>query len=168
MVVVPWFVIHSSTASICERTRVQMTSNKELQLAIRFAIVLFIVGALSFAAFPAKQPETPVRIMYKTNAGKVLFDHKTHASATGYGAACTDCHHHPGSEEDTPMLACGACHGKPEQMETITAACNECHDPDDYSPDEIISRADAMHGQCITCHTDFEAGPEACASCHVI
>ena len=145
-----------------------MTSNKELQLAYRLAIVLFVVGVLSFAAFPAKPPETPVRVVYKTNAGKVLFDHKTHADVAGYGAACVDCHHHPGGEEDTPMLACGACHGKPDQMEAVAATCNECHDPDDYDLGEIMPRADAFHDQCITCHKDFEAGPVKCASCHVI
>ena len=144
-----------------------MTSNKELQLAYRLAIVLFIVGVLSFAAFPAKQPETPVRVMYKTKAGKVLFDHKTHASATGYGADCLDCHHHPGMEDETPMLACSACHGKADP-EIKAAVCNECHDPDDYSLEDVMPSADAYHGQCITCHKDFEAGPEACASCHVI
>jgi Cytochrome c7 and related cytochrome c len=149
-----------------------MTSKKELQLAYRLAIVLFVIGFLCFAAFSAKPPETPVRVVYKTNAGKVLFDHKTHAAETGYGMACTDCHHHPGTEGETPMLACGACHpgtnAPAEQLETIAQACNECHDPDDYELEEVMPRADAFHGQCISCHKDFEAGPQACASCHVI
>ena len=145
-----------------------MTSKKELMLAYRLAIVLFVLGFLCYAAFPAKQPETPVRVVYKTNAGKVLFDHKTHAAETGYGMACTDCHHHPGTEGETPMLACGTCHGKPEQMETVAQTCNECHDPDDYDLADVMPRADAFHGQCISCHNDFEAGPQACASCHVI
>ena len=148
-----------------------MTSDKELKLAYRLAVVLFVIGVLSFAAFPAKPPETPVRVMYKTNAGKVFFDHKTHASVTGYGAACTDCHHpHPADAEEAPYNDCAGCHpgskSSPEQLATIQQRCNESHE--DYSPEDIMPRADAFHSQCITCHKDFEAGPVACASCHVI
>ena len=76
-------------------------SGKELQLAYRLAITLFIVGVASYAytAFSAKPPDEPIRVMYKTTAGKVLFDHKTHSADTGYGISCYDCHHHPPEDE---------------------------------------------------------------------
>ncbi|MGD2009937.1 MAG: hypothetical protein PVI76_02510, partial [Desulfobacterales bacterium] len=72
-------------------------SGKELQLAYRLAITLFVVGVAGYAytAFSAKPPGEPIRVMYKTTAGKVLFDHKTHSADAGYGISCYDCHHHP-------------------------------------------------------------------------
>ena len=60
-----------------------MASKKHLQIAYSAAIILFVIGSFSYAAFSAKKPEQPVRIMYKGIAGKVLFDHKTHASGAG-------------------------------------------------------------------------------------
>ena len=83
-----------------------MSSKKELKLAYGMAIALFVVGAVSYAytAFSAKPPELPVRIMYPSAAGKVLFDHKTHTADTGYGFSCYDCHHHP--EGRRVRLAC--------------------------------------------------------------
>ena len=47
-----------------------MTSNasKELKLAYGIAIVLLIVGVLSYTAFSAKAPDEPLRIVF-TGAG---------------------------------------------------------------------------------------------------
>jgi hypothetical protein len=56
-----------------ERT-VSMVLKKELQMAYGLAIVLFIVGVISYAAFPAKTPDRPVRLMFQSIAGNVLFD----------------------------------------------------------------------------------------------
>ena len=145
-----------------------MLSNKHLQVAYRLAIVLLVIGLLSYAAFPAKPPENPVRIVYKTNAGKVLFDHKTHLADRGYGLACLDCHHHPMDEDETTTISCGACHTKPDQQEMAAATCNECHDPEDYDLGDMMVRADAFHDQCIACHKEFGAGPVECSACHVI
>ncbi|MEW6672048.1 MAG: cytochrome c3 family protein [Thermodesulfobacteriota bacterium] len=125
-----------------------MVSKKELQTAYGLAIVLFIVGVISYAAFPAKTPERPVRIMFQGIAGTVLFDHKTHTDASGYGLSCRDCHH------------------TLEEGETEAPSCLQCHEPesDDAS---VPKRSDAFHKQCIECHTQIEAGPQECASCHV-
>ncbi|MEA3417527.1 MAG: cytochrome c3 family protein [Thermodesulfobacteriota bacterium] len=123
-----------------------MTSQKELQLAYGLAIILFVVGVLSYAVCPAKVPDKPVRLMFKCVAGKVLFDHKTHES--GYGISCSYCHHNL------------------EEGETEAQACGECHEPesqDEYMP----SRSDAFHTQCIGCH-EAEAGPAKCELCHVM
>ena len=59
-----------------------MTSKKELKLAYALAIILLIVGVLSYAAFSEKVPEEPIRLMFKCVAGKVLFDHKIHAAGS--------------------------------------------------------------------------------------
>jgi Zn finger protein HypA/HybF involved in hydrogenase expression len=88
-----------------------MTSKKELRLAYALAIILFVVGVLSYAiaAFSAKTPESPMRLMFKGVAGKVLFDHKTHTGDAGYGISCGQCHHHP-EEDEAALRACGDCH----------------------------------------------------------
>ena len=125
-----------------------MASKKELRMAYGIAIVLFIVGVVGYAAFPAKTPDRPIRLMFKSINGKVLFDHKTHTAATGYGLSCRDCHHNL------------------EEGETQAPACIECHELKSEDP-EIPKRADAFHLQCIRCHKQFEAGPQACESCHV-
>ncbi len=144
-----------------------MTSKKELQLAYGLIIVLFVVGVLSYAAFSAKTPDQPVRLMFKSVAGKVLFDHKTHTDDSGYGISCQDCHHHP-EEDETDFRACGECHSLPPEGETLAMSCADCHEPDEIEGTEMIKKGDAFHSQCIDCHKANEAGPEECASCHVM
>ena len=127
-----------------------MVSKNERQLAYGIAIILFIVGVISYAAFSAKPPDQPLRLMFKSIAGKVLFDHKTHTAASGYGLSCRDCHHNL------------------EEGETQAPGCSlECHEPVSEDPD-IPKRSDAFHLQCIRCHQEIEAGPQECASCHVL
>ena len=86
-----------------------MDAKKELHLAVGLAIVLLVVGVFSYAAFSARAPEQPVRLMYTSATGKVLFDHKTHRADAGYGVSCGDCHHHP-ADDDSALRACGDCH----------------------------------------------------------
>lgn len=125
-----------------------MTSNKARKLAYGLAIYFLFVGIVSYAAFPVNAPDKPVRLMYPSVAGNVLFDHATHASIPGYAVNCSDCHHDlEGDDSGTPET-CGACHSEEGDA-------------------DVPKRADAFHKQCIGCHTQFGAGPEACASCHV-
>ena len=128
-----------------------MTPNKELKLAYYLAVTLLLVGVISYAAFPKKIPEQPFRIMFSAVSGKVLFDHKTHTSESGYGIVCYECHHNLEENETDPEL------------------CGDCHEP--VSEEEgVPNRADAFHLQCAGCHDDFGAGPmtEECNSCHVL
>ena len=127
-----------------------MFSKKELKLAYGLAICLLVIGFVSFAAFSAKAPHQPVRLMFRTTAGKVLFDHKTHGSESGYGLSCGDCHHTLSADEYDEATS-----------------CTECHDPDE-GDEEVPKRADAFHRQCIECHQQFEAGPVECSACHVM
>ncbi len=132
-----------------------MVSMKDLKNAYIMAIVLFVVGVLCYAAFPAKSPETPVRLMMTSAAGNILFSHKIHTADDGYALSCTDCHHD--SEEGDDVEACGECH---EQ------------EPDEDDPSAAMKRSDAFHTQCIGCHDDIGAGPpsgsEGCYQCHVL
>ena len=125
-----------------------MTSKKELQVAYGLAIIFLVVGILSYAAFPAKAPDRPVRLMFEGVAGKVLFDHKTHTVDSGYGIACSDCHH---------IL---------EEGETNPEACGACHELE--GDEDVPKRTDAFHSQCIGCHEEGDAGPQECSGCHVM
>jgi hypothetical protein len=129
-----------------------MFSKKELRLVYGSAICLLLVGALSYAAFPAKTPDPPVRLMFKVVAGNVLFDHKTHTSESGYGISCGDCHHTLSEEEYADAQS-----------------CSECHAPDE-GDEEVPKLSDAFHRQCGGCHQDFGAGPaeSECSACHVM
>lgn len=121
-----------------------MTAKGEQIFALALVVVCFVVGVVCFAAFPPEKPEEPVRIMFKTTAGKVLFDHKTHVSEEGYGIACDDCHH------DT-------------QDETMSCSGEDCH-----GPQSEPTRSDALHTRCRGCHEEGGAGPVECTACHVM
>ncbi len=130
---------------------------------------MLIVSIISYAAYPAKSPDPPLRIMFKVVAGKVLFDHQTHTSSEGYGLSCFDCHHHF-EEDEASLLACGDCHNLPAEEDVLPETCADCHDMDEIEGTEITKRADAFHEQCAGCHERFEAGPrtEECTLCHVM
>ncbi len=127
-----------------------MFSKKQLKLAYAVAVCLLVIGAISYAAFPLKPPQEPLRIMFNVTAGNVLFNHKIHTVEEGYGLSCEDCHHELLDGDSDEPLQCG-----------------ECHDPDEGDED-VPKLADAFHQQCAGCHQDYEAGPleEECALCH--
>jgi len=149
-----------------------MIPKRELQIAYILIVVFFFVGVISYAAFPAKTPDEPIRLMYKTVAGKVLFDHKTHYAESGYGLACNECHHHPEEPEDEEeaLLKCGYCHQVPSEDQTYPESCLDCHEAEDLEESEMIKQSDAFHSQCEKCHQEVGAGPEKerCNWCHVM
>lgn len=144
-----------------------MFSKKELKLAYGAAACLLVIGVISYAAFPLKAPEEPLRLMYTVAAGNVLFNHKMHTSEEGYGMTCFDCHHHP-EEDESSLIACGSCHIPPAEDGAVNETCLDCHDESEFEGVEVPTRADAFHLQCINCHRDFEAGPVECMSCHTL
>lgn len=149
-----------------------MTPKRDLQIAYILIVVFFFVGVISYAAFPAKTPDEPIRLMYKTVAGKVLFDHKTHYTESGYALACNECHHHPEEPEDEEeaLVKCGYCHQVPAEGQTYPESCLDCHEAEDLEESEMIKTSDAFHSQCESCHQEVEAGPEEerCSWCHVM
>ena len=148
-----------------------MTSKKHRLIVYGLAVHLLVVAIVCYAAFPVEAPEEPIRLMYQTNAGKVLFDHQTHTSDTGYGLSCFDCHHHP-PDDESALIGCGECHlAKPEEG-VVPTSCLDCHDESDVEDSEYPKRVDAFHDQCIQCHEEYEAGPmsggDNCNKCHVL
>ena len=102
-----------------------MGPQKEQLVAFWIAAVFLVVGVVCYAAFPEKIPEQPIRIMLKSTAGNILFDHKEHFSEEeGYGLACEDCHHNMEDEEEE------------------ATSCGECHEPD---AEDMVKRSEAFH-----------------------
>ncbi len=121
-----------------------MNFKREDWVAFVIMVICLAIGIIGYAAFSLKKPELPIRIMFTTTAGNVLFDHKIHSKEY---ADCTDCHHDISDETERPT-ACGECHLSKES-------------------EEAPKRAVAFHKQCIGCHEDQGAGPTECSGCHV-
>jgi len=119
-----------------------MDVKTERMVAYGMVVVFLVIGVVCYAGYPAESPDEPVRIMFNSTAGDILFDHVGHASESGYGLDCWSCHHEDGDEP---------------------TACGECHNEDGE-----LSRADAFHGQCKGCHEEEGAGPVQCSECHVL
>jgi len=123
------------------------------------AAQLLIVAIVCYAAFPVTPPEEPLRLIYQTNAGKVLFDHQAHATTKGSALACMDCHHAHGGEEIEPV-SCGLCHPPRRAGSQFPEFCMDCHsDISEIENPETVNRADALHQQCTQCHEGFGKGP---------
>lgn len=136
-----------------------MSSKNELKLVYVIAIICLIVGVLCYSSLPAKSPESPVRLMFKTVGGNVLFDHQTHSDA--YGLKCMDCHH--ASDEATTEApgSCGSCH-KPDGGNITVFGENASFSHEVHSMDLGLS--------CNDCHHNYyeEDGgePQLCSDCH--
>jgi hypothetical protein len=126
-----------------------MNGKKEANFALALAVILLLVAVVGYAGYPVKKPESPLRIMFKSISGNVLFDHKEHTSDEAYGFKCKDCHHEIEKEGEKPSR-CGDCH-KAEEGEGMGPL-----------------RPDAFHQQCKGCHEDQGMGPVNCTACHVL
>ena len=148
-----------------------MTSKKHRLIMYGVAVQLILIAIVCYAAFPVEKPQEPIRLMYQTIAGKVLFDHQTHATVKGYALECLDCHHAHFDEEIEPV-ACSLCHTAKGQTKEFPESCFECHgDASEIEDPDTLKRADAFHQQCVQCHEQYGAGPQSgsenCSACHV-
>jgi len=136
-----------------------MSLKNELKFVYVIAIICLIVGVLCYSSLPAKSPESPVRLMFKTVGGDVLFDHQTHGDT--YGLTCEDCHHtYKKGETDVPV-SCEACHRvDSEYVPALGDSGNFDHEG--HSDDYGLS--------CNDCHHNYyeEDGgePQLCSDCH--
>ncbi len=144
-------------------------------------VVLSIAAAAGFLMPPASQ-EVPARVVMDNSGGRVIFTHLYHTE--DYGFACADCHHDE-IGQDTP-IACGSCHPpafdekfRAEHQKNFPTeeACLRCHydtpeaplaEEDKPDTDFIPTRADAFHGQCMSCHEEMGGpyGDDTCYECH--
>lgn len=140
-----------------------MTSNKALYLTCCLAFVFLVIGVICYAAFPAKAPDKPVRIMFKGAGGNVLFDHKTHLA--DYDLSCDSCHHH--EEDESEIKSCGSCHFT-EEVRQVPQICRDCHEPDETHHPEPEKADQTDLRACSDCHLlkQGETIPQACSECH--
>lgn len=141
---------------------VQMTSKKHRMIVYGVTTLLLLVAVVCYAAFPVQPPQEPLRLMYQTMAGKVLFDHQTHSEVDGYALDCADCHHdHPEGEpvDVEEVVACGQCHPIQSQVIPASKFCLDCHDEEELTAPDLSTRSDALHQQCTQCHLEFGTGP---------
>ncbi|MFH1886919.1 MAG: cytochrome c3 family protein [Pseudomonadota bacterium] len=165
-----------------------MDSKKERRIAYVVLVVAFLVGTVSMVSFAGKTPEEPVRILFQTNAGRVIFDHQVHAAGDGYGLDCQGCHHAAtvGTGPVDTAEVCWKCHDFDDDTynmenfnhighyEEYAQDCLECHGERDFDPQALRACTschkpgeagfarkadDAAHAQCIGCHEDKGAGP---------
>jgi hypothetical protein len=144
-----------------------MTSKNELRVAYCLMVILLLVGGICFAAFPVEKPKNPVRKMFKTSAGNVLFTHKVHHVKTGYRVACVECHHHH-EEDPEDFKACGDCHTA-ELPKIVPQNCLKCHDSAGKIEEHHTKTIEGEESNtCKDCHQKKEDGsiPEVCIICH--
>ena len=109
-----------------------MFSKKELKLAYGMAVCLLLIGVISYAAFPLKAPEEPLRLMYTVAAGNVLFDHKILDGESDIAQACGECHDPEEGDEEVPKRGdafhqqCAGCH-EDYEAGPVEKECTLCH-----------------------------------------
>ena len=123
-----------------------MTSRSRHMPAFVLALALVCVAAAGYRFLSPQPPEEPNRRMFVGKAGNVLFDHTTHVN--DYGLDCIRCHHN--LEDEDEIYSCAECHA-------VLA--------EDLDDEDMLTKTDALHDQCISCHRE-EAGPVECARCH--
>jgi hypothetical protein len=137
-----------------------MTSKNENLLALAIAVICLVVGVLCYGVLPAKAPDVPLRVMFHSIGGNVLFDHQTHSSA--YGLECDACHHsYEEGQADMPG-DCGSCHQKDSEYRMALGE-NGIFDHETHSE---------YYGlDCDACHHYYVEGEpgglEPCGDCHM-
>ncbi len=122
-----------------------MRPENERKLAVILGLVLLAVAALCYTALKPEASEEPIRMLFRGSAGDVLFTHQVHTG--DYDVDCASCHHNLDDGDEVYN-------------------CSECHEAEASQDDDMMSRTDAMHAQCIGCHEEMGAGPAECAACH--
>ncbi|WP_432735301.1 cytochrome c3 family protein [Maridesulfovibrio sp. FT414] len=155
---------------------------KNRYIPITFIVAVCMIAAVAGFLFPPAVQENPARVVMDNSGGRVIFTHFTHAGEYGY--ECATCHHDD-IGQDRP-IPCGSCHPaafdakfRAEHQKNFpnTEACLRCHDEVPTGPlaeedrpdkDNIPLRADAFHGQCMSCHENDGGpyGPDSCYECH--
>ncbi|MGE4551879.1 MAG: cytochrome c3 family protein [Desulfovibrionaceae bacterium] len=145
--------------------------NRTLPVLVIAAVLLLV--AVAGYLVPSGHAEAPVRLLFDSAGGKVLFAHQDHAKT--YGVDCRRCHH-AGFDETSPR-PCGDCH--PAGFEAPFATehqtrfkpdqCGQCHHArlDGMTFDHAAHQA-ILDKDCQACHhgPDIEPEPMACNNCH--
>ena len=150
-----------------------MKNGKLLMVMAAVAVASLFLAAGLYAG--TKAPDVvKLQAPYEHTKTEVEFSHTKHASeyknAKGEAIACGECHHDDQGKplalkEGDDVKKCFECHNEPGELKGKKAKGK--------SDAELIKyHANAMHGNCIDCHRDYnkanktKAAPQTCTGCH--
>lgn len=122
----------------------------------RIALVLLITSLLvGVAAFYHQEtqapPEEPVRVVYESKGGLVVFDHAAHSARMEDD--CIACHHEDGDDDEKEN--CRDCH-----IDNDIPIMHAYHEKgEDYLDDDTFQ-------SCMSCHEEWGQDPKNCQGCH--
>ncbi len=109
-------------------------------------VIIVICAVLGIIGYSMKSSGNPIRVLFKTSGGPVVFDHREHIE---YEIECKDCHHEIDEKEDN----CRACHNKGNE------------DYKDLCEDRPIHKL-CIGANCIDCHKENDLDTDDCKACH--
>ncbi len=141
-------------------------------------VTYILTGALLIIAvggylMPETSEPLPNRILMDNSAGRVVFDHKTHADKPGLD--CRACHH-DALADDQAGQPCRVCHGlefdasfRGHSVTMDPATCATCHHMTlSHKKWGHSKHAVERNIPCVSCHhgPQIEDKPQNCANCH--
>ncbi len=111
-------------------------------------IIIIICAVLGIIGYSIGGSEEPLRVLFKTSGGPVVFDHNEHKE---YDIECDKCHHELDVDEE--IWNCRACHSK--GIEDYQGIC-----------DERPIHKQCIGANCIDCHKENDIDTDDCKACH--
>jgi hypothetical protein len=113
-------------------------------------IIILALALIGIIGYTADESGLPVRVLFKTKGGNIIFSHRTHLE--DYGLECVKCHHR--IEEGKPVLVwdCRACHRAGTDYDSICA-------------DRPVHKQ-CIGANCIDCHREMGMDEKECGLCH--
>jgi co-chaperonin GroES (HSP10) len=150
-----------------------MKNGKLLIILAVVAVASLFLAAGLFAGTTAPDV-VKLQAAYEHTKPAVEFNHTKHTTeyknAKGEVISCGECHHDDKGQPRTlkagdDVKTCFECHNQPGELKG--------KDAKGKSDAELIKyHANAMHGNCIGCHRDYnkanktKAAPQTCTGCH--
>lgn len=114
-------------------------------------LFIFIFGIIGIIGYTTESSSLPIRVLFKTKGGDVIFQHEAHSS--DYQCCkCQDCHHNIQNLRSRADWKCRTCHHAGGEYENI------CEDR--------MPHPQCVGAQCVQCHTRVGMDPKDCAFCH--
>lgn len=112
-------------------------------------IIIIICAVLGIYGYTLESSGNPIRVLFKTKGGPVVFDHRMHLE--DYGFECASCHHELYTDEK--IWNCRKCHSK--EVEEYQGIC-----------DDRAIHKQCIGANCIDCHKESGLDTDDCKSCH--
>jgi hypothetical protein len=126
--------------------KAKFVNKTKIRIFIIALLCVFII--IAFWGYCYEQETEPIRVVFITKGGPVVFEHLEHTSPDGYELECESCHHNYSTEET--------------KNENTSMNCRECH----YSKKLKTVCEDAdVHKRCIG-ENCMQCHEENCEFCH--